>query len=87
MVPSSCDATPGSLEFFTNLTEASPRPPGTHWFDYSLQLSTGFRNFCEKNKTYSQCVTAPPPAPASAAAPAASPAATMEGRTWAKPER
>ena len=87
MVPSTCDGSADSLKFFTNLTEASPRPPGTHWFDYSLQLSTGFRNFCEKNTSYPQCLTAPPAAAGAAAAAAASPVTTMQDGTWPKPER
>jgi hypothetical protein len=75
MVPRSCDSSAASLSFFTNVTKDSPRPAGTLWFDYSLQLSTAFENFCEANNTHPRCRTAPvPPGAPPAAAAAASPA-------------
>lgn len=55
MVPKTCDSSPESLAFFQNINSASPRDPGTAWFDYSLQLSTGFRNFCLAYPKYGGC--------------------------------
>jgi hypothetical protein len=89
MIPKACDGSAESLKFFQNLTKDSPRPPGTHWFDYSLQLSTGFRNFCEKNPTYAHCLTAQPPAPLAAGHPAAAASSLTTSREaiWPKPQR
>jgi hypothetical protein len=68
VVPSACDGSTASLAFFENLNTASPRDPNVMWMDYSLQLSQGFVNFCEVNRSYPLCGLAPPAGPAALSA-------------------